>query len=50
MAERPDEGAELLRRARRDPQALGLLYDRHYPGVLRYCMHRLFVREAAEDA
>ena len=42
-------GDDLVRRARRDAQSLGQLYDRHYAGVFRYCVHRLFVREAAED-
>ncbi|KPK79866.1 MAG: hypothetical protein AMJ81_12685 [Phycisphaerae bacterium SM23_33] len=49
MAPSPDEAEQLLRRARRDGQALGRLYDRHYDGVYRYCVHRLFLREAAED-
>ncbi len=44
-----DSGGELVRRARTDRDALGQLYDRHYAGVLRYCIHRLFDREAAED-
>ena len=39
----------LVQRARHDAEALGRLYDRHYPGVLRYCVHRLFLREVAED-
>ena len=43
------DGGDLVQRAARDSEALGRLYDRHYPGVLRYCVHRLFVREAAED-
>jgi len=44
-----ENGDDLVRRARRDAQSLGQLYDRHYAGVFRYCVHRLFVREAAED-
>ena len=40
----------LVVRARADRAALGELYERHYEPVLRYCVHRLFVREAAEDA
>ena len=39
----------LVQRARREADALGQLYDRHYAGVLRYCVHRLFSREVAED-
>lgn len=42
-------GDDLLRRARRSGEALGRLYERHYDGVFRYCIHRLFVREVAED-
>jgi len=42
-------GDDLLRRARRSGEALGQLYERHYDGVFRYCIHRLFVREVAED-
>jgi RNA polymerase sigma-70 factor (ECF subfamily) len=44
------ETANLVVRARTSPAALGQLYERHYEPVLRYCIHRLFVREAAEDA
>jgi RNA polymerase sigma-70 factor (ECF subfamily) len=40
----------LVVQARTSPAALGKLYERHYEPVLRYCIHRLFVREAAEDA
>jgi len=35
--------------ARRDPAAFAKLYRRHYEAVLRYCVHRLFERQAAED-
>ena len=49
MAPSAVDNHDLLQRARCDPEALGQLYDRHYGGVLRYCIHRLFVREAAED-
>lgn len=44
-----DSSSELVLRARTNRDALGQLYDRHYAGVLRYCIHRLFEREAAED-
>ena len=44
------DGDGLVRRARTDGQALGQLYERHYDGVFRYCLHRLFVREVAADA
>lgn len=36
-------------RARTDRVALGLLYDRHYDTVFRYCLRRLFLRNLAED-
>lgn len=32
-----------------DPATLGGLYDRHYASVLRYCVHRLYVRAVTED-
>jgi RNA polymerase sigma-70 factor (ECF subfamily) len=41
---------QLLQEARESPQAFALLYRRHYDMVLRYCVHRLFDRSAAEDA
>lgn len=44
-----DQGDELVLRARNDRDAFGRLYDQHYPGVLRYCIHRLFDRDTAED-
>lgn len=31
------------------PDAFVTLYRKHYDGVFRYCMHRLFERHAAED-
>ena len=40
----------LVVRAKTDPAALGQLYERHYAPVLRYCIHRLFIRDVAEDA
>ncbi len=49
MAASADVSRDLLQRARCDAEALGRLYDRHYGGILRYCIHRLFVREVAED-
>ena len=39
----------LVTRARTNPDALGCLYERHYPSVLRYCVRRLFLRDLAED-
>lgn len=49
MAIIPDDLDELVRQARSDAAALGRLYDRYYPRILRYCVHRLFLREPAED-
>ena len=40
----------LLERARSDATALGQLYERYYPDIYRYCVHRLALREQAEDA
>jgi len=40
---------QLIAEARNDPAAFGRLYRRHYDAVFRYCVHRLFEREAAED-
>ncbi len=40
---------ETVQRARGDAAALGRLYDRYSPGVFRYCVHRLFSRQVAED-
>lgn len=42
-------GDGLVLRARSDRVALGLLYDRYYPHVARYCLRRLFDRSVAED-
>lgn len=39
----------LIADAHRDPAAFAKLYRRHYEAVLRYCVHRLFERQAAED-
>ncbi len=41
---------ELVRLAKVDRQAFGLLYDRYVDRVYRYCYRRLQTREAAEDA
>lgn len=49
MATSADDLNRLVQRARCDAGALGQLYDHHYGGVLRYCIHRLFVRAVAED-
>jgi len=39
----------LVAEARNDPAAFARLYRRHYDTVFRYCVHRLFERQAAED-
>lgn len=40
---------ELLRRAREDPEAFGLLYDRHVGAVLAFCVRRTGCAETAAD-
>ncbi len=40
---------DLVVRVGTDREAFGQLYEQYYPKVLRYCVHRLFSREAAED-
>jgi RNA polymerase sigma-70 factor (ECF subfamily) len=39
----------LIARARDDSTAFVQLYRSHYDAVFRYCMHRLFERQMAED-
>lgn len=39
----------LVRQAHDDAESLGQLYDRYNPDIFRYSVHRLFVRQAAED-
>ncbi|MGH2560253.1 MAG: RNA polymerase sigma factor [Thermomicrobiales bacterium] len=46
-----DEGDDaLVERARVDPAAFALLYRRYVDRIYRYCLRRLGVKEAAEDA
>ena len=40
---------QLIADARSDPAAFARLYRRHYDPVFRYCVHRLFQRQTAED-
>jgi RNA polymerase sigma-70 factor (ECF subfamily) len=47
--EHPAADDELVVRARTDRAAFGLLYDRYYAHVARYCLRRLFDRTVAED-
>jgi RNA polymerase sigma-70 factor (ECF subfamily) len=49
MATAEADNDELVQRARNDAEALGRLYDRYSAGVFRYCVHRLFSRQVAED-
>ena len=39
----------LIAQARTSPAAFARLYRRHYDVVFRYCAHRLFERQTAED-
>jgi RNA polymerase sigma-70 factor (ECF subfamily) len=43
------EDDDLVVRARTQADALGMLYEMHYEPIFRFCIHRLFVREIAED-
>ena len=40
---------QMIAEARSDPAAFVQLYRRHYDAVFRYCVHRLFDRQTAED-
>jgi len=40
---------QLIADAHRDPAVFVQLYRRHYDAVFRYCAHRLFQRQTAED-
>jgi len=40
---------DLVLRARTDTDALGRLYELYYERIFRFCVHRLFSKEAAED-
>ena len=43
------DDSQLIAEARSNPSAFVRLYRSHYDAVFRYCVHRLFEREAAED-
>jgi len=43
------ENDDLVSRGRTEADALGQLYEMYYERVLRFCVHRLFSREVAED-
>jgi RNA polymerase sigma-70 factor, ECF subfamily len=40
---------DLVRRASRDADALGRLYDMYYERIFKFCVHRLFAKDAAEE-
>ncbi len=46
---RVSNDGQLIAEARSDPEAFARLYRRHYDAVFRYCVHRLFERQTAED-
>jgi RNA polymerase sigma-70 factor (ECF subfamily) len=48
-SEEPAADDELVVRARTDRAAFGILYDRYYAHIARYCLRRLFDRTRAED-
>jgi RNA polymerase sigma-70 factor (ECF subfamily) len=43
------EDDDLVTRARTQADALGRLYEMYYEPIFRFCVHRLFVKEIAED-
>ena len=43
------DDSQLIAEARSNPAVFVRLYRRHYDAVFRYCVHRLFERQAAED-
>lgn len=43
------DGNELVLRARDNADALGKLYDLYYDRIFRFCVHRLFSKDIAED-
>ena len=40
---------DIVMRARTEAEALGQLYELYYERIFRFCVHRLFSKEAAED-
>ncbi|OHB62483.1 MAG: hypothetical protein A2167_03375 [Planctomycetes bacterium RBG_13_46_10] len=47
--ERQTDKGELVLKARSDADALGQLYDLFYDRIFRFCVHRLFSKDIAED-
>ena len=45
----PGDADKLVVRARTDAVALGRLYELCYERIFRFCVHRLFCKEIAED-
>src|SRR5262245_27203593 len=45
----PDEEAELVERARREPAAFGELYEAHYSAILNYLYRRTLSASLAEE-
>jgi RNA polymerase sigma-70 factor (ECF subfamily) len=43
------EHDDLVLRARTQAEALGRLYEMYYERIFRFCVHRLFYKEVAED-
>jgi RNA polymerase sigma-70 factor (ECF subfamily) len=46
---RLEEGRQLVERARTDPHAFGLLFDRHHDEIFKYILHRTANSELARD-
>ena len=46
---RRTEDDDLVLRAKTDADALAQLYEAYYERIFRFCVHRLFYREVAED-
>lgn len=46
---RQTEDDALVQRARTDADALARLYEMYYEPIFRFCVHRLFYKEIAED-
>jgi len=43
------EDDDLVFRAKTEAEALGRLYELYYERIFRFCVHRLFNKEIAED-
>ncbi len=47
--ESPESDRDLVERARRDPEAFGVLFDRHYDAIFGYALRRLGEWDLAKD-